>query len=553
MHRLVATNLLLAALTGILAGSSVAQQVLPPPPVPSGNPQSPQKILLGKALFWDEQLSSQRNVACGTCHTFGSGGSDPRVVFGEPLHPGFDSVFGTPDDSHGSAGVVRHDANGNPLASTAFSLRPQATGRRSPSVINSAYATELFWDGRAGDVFHDPVTGVVVLASGGALESQIADVVVNDVEMSHIGRSWTDVSTDIANLQPLALADQIPAPLQSFVQGQTYAQLFQQVFGSPGVTPVRIIFALASYERSLVSDQSPFDLHLAGQSTLNAQELSGLFEFQGLCMQCHQDIDSSVRTLGPVLHDFRNIGVRPYTEDPGRQAVTGVPFDFGRFKVPGLRNVALRAPYFHTGGAATLADVVDFYARGGDFHINQDVLVSSIPGQLSAQDRLDLVAFLNTLTDPRVAQGLPPFDHPRLWSLSSNANGLTGQGTPGTNGVAPLAVAAMPGFLGNRAVSVSVTNVPPGIFAGVAFDLFLAGAPVVLLGQEVWLLQSPALTFVGNGLTLTAGNDGYSNLTFAVPADQGLLGMTLHGQWLLADAGGPFGWSSSGAFSLPIF
>jgi hypothetical protein len=127
---------------------------------------------------------------------------------------------------------------------------------------------------------------------------------------------------------------------------------------------------------------------------------------------------------------FENIGVRPTNEDVGNGGrdgtaganplsvtrLTGQTGDAvdGTFKVPGLRNVALTAPYFHNGGQLTLRQVVDFYSRGGDFDNpekspNLDVL------NLSEQDKNDLVAFLEALTDPRVANQSAPFDHPELY------------------------------------------------------------------------------------------------------------------------------------------
>ena len=76
--------------------------------------------------------------------------------------------------------------------------------------------------------------------------------------------------------------------------------------------------------------------------------------------------------------------------------------------------------------------MVSVSSRGGDFHQNQDALVGNIPGQISAQDKLDLLAFFDALTDPRVQQELPPFDRPRLWSEGTNVPSVFGAGTPGT-------------------------------------------------------------------------------------------------------------------------
>src|ERR1041385_2742495 len=90
-----------------VASAARTQTFFVPPTDPAGNPTTPQKALLGKALFWDEQLSASRPVACGTCHVFGHGGGDPRSA--NVTHPGPDGVFGTADDIHGSPGVVLQD------------------------------------------------------------------------------------------------------------------------------------------------------------------------------------------------------------------------------------------------------------------------------------------------------------------------------------------------------------------------------------------------------------------------------------------------------------
>ncbi len=529
-----------------------AQGIFPPPPVPAGNPQTAAKALLGKALFWDEQLSSSRTVACGTCHVHGRGGSDPRSATAR--HPGQDGVFGTPDDVFGSPGVVRHDGNGHYGAAPYFGIQVQVTGRKAPSAINAAYQRDLFWDGRASRTFRDPLTNAVVLPNGGALESQAAGPPLSDVEMSHLGRTWADIAADLPALTPLRLADQIPAPLQAFVQGQTYAGLFQQVFGSPGVTPSRIVMAIAAYERTLVSDQSPFDRFLAGQATLSAAEARGLQVFQSQCAACHTDLSPQVLSTGPVLDDYRNVGVSQVSADPGRFAVTQNPLDQGRFKVPGLRNVALRAPYFHDGSKPTLQAVLDFYGRGGDFHFNQDPLILNIVGALSPSDKQAMIALLQALTDPRVANETAPFDRPRLWSEGARAPVTWGQGSVGSGGTSPRAIAVEPGFLGNPRLSLGVDRTAPGAFHLLAWDVAANPAPTVLLGQNVYLASTPSLVFVGIGVTQGSGaGQGWSSTTFAVPPAPGLGGATFYGQWVVLDAQGPNGLTVSDAFGLPVF
>lgn len=526
------------------AQSLAAQTFFPPVPTPPGNPTTASKALLGKALFWDEQLSSDRTMACGTCHIFGHGGTDPRST--NATHPGLDNVFGTADDIHGSPGVVRQDALGNQIGDAFFGVRPQSTGRRAPSVINAAYESQLFWDGRAPDTFTDPVSGLVTLPYFGALESQIAGPPVSDVEMSHMGRSWSAIAADIAPLSPLALADQLPANLLALVTGQTYTQLFDTEFGPGGVTPQRIIFAIAAYERTLIADQSPFDLWSNGLASQSPAEQAGFALASMFCVSCHGDLGGSFL---PVPNDFRNIGLRPLAEDAGRGGITGITADMRRFKTPGLRNVALRAPYMHNGSLASLDDVLQFYGRGGDF-APMDVEVQLIAGQLTAQNRADMVAFMNTLTDPRVQLGQAPFDRPRLWSESPRVPQLYGTGTAGTGGLIPEAVGATPSYLGNTKFAVGLDHAAPASLAFFVLDFAPAPAPFQVLGQNIYLALSPATQTYFAGLTASAG---YTSIRLPIPNDQFLSGSPLYAQWLVFDSNGPNGFASTGAFTTTLF
>lgn len=533
-----------------LGGSLAAQAILPAPPTPPGNPTTAAKVLLGKALFWDEQLSSSRSVACGTCHILEHGGADPRTQ--AALHPGLDDLFGTDDDAHGSPGVARHSANGSLVASAQFGVQAQVTNRRAPSVINAAYATSLFLDGRADDVFRDPLTGNVVLPSGGALENQIAGPPVSSVEMAHLGRTWTDIANELPAMTPLRLATQIPAALQQFLGNDDYGAVFARVFGSPGVTPVRIIFAVAAYERSLISDRSPFDLYLAGQGSLTTMQSLGLARFQTFCAACHTDLDPAVLVTGPVLNDFRNIGVRPVAEDAGRFAVTAALADRGRFRVPGLRNVALRGSFFHNGSQQTLVQVIDFYARGGDFADNRDPLVDAINGHVFISDSLQLQALMNALTDPRVANGLPPFDRPRLWSEGLLALAEFGTGTMGATGLAPRVEGLGVPFRGNPAFGVGVDSLSPGQFSFVLLDVAGAAVPAPILGQNIHLGITPALQILPLGLSLTAaGGGGFASAVFHLPP-VGASG-TYWLQWAALDASGPNGIVTSNALRFTVF
>ena len=521
-----------------LAAPLAAQTILPPPPAPAGNPTTPAKVLLGKALFFDEQLSSSRSVACATCHVFAHGGADPRTI--TAAHPGADGVFGTADDAHGSPGVMRHQLGGAPSPSPSFGLEPQVTPRRAPSVVNAAYATDLFVDGRAHDVLIDPSTNTVVLPAHAALEQQALDPPVSDVEMSHLGRSWNDIANELPNVVPLRLATSLPPPLQQFVAGQTYGPLFAQAFGSPGVTPVRIVMAIAAYERTLISDQSPFDLYLAGQGALPPLAAAGLTRFQALCAGCHTDLQPAVLTAGLGPDDYRNIGVRPPAEDLGRSAVTNNVADRGRFRVPSLRNVALRAPYFHNGSVADLGAVIDFYARGGDDHDNQDPLLLATAGHITIADRLALVTLLQTLTDPRVEQELPPFDRPTLASEGVSALQRFGSGLG--SAAAPRSAWLGPAWVGASSFGLGVEAVPANAPALLLLDVAANASPWSWLGHDLHLAGTSAM--VAMPVTTSAG---WAWRHLPVPSVPGLAGILFVGQWLVLDAAAPAGFASSDA------
>src|SRR5215204_6498851 len=239
---------------------------LNPPPVPAGNQVTAAKAALGKALFWDEQLSSTRTVSCGTCHFSANGGSDSRTVVGNmrARNPGADALFDTADDVFASPGVPSNNLDGTYNLSPSYGFREQVTGRKSRSYIDAGYSNTLFWDGRAGAVFTDPVSNQVVLANGAALETQVLAPPVSDAEMAHAGRDWNDVAVRVASSMPLALSPDTPAALKEWIGGRPYPELFAEAFGTSDVTPARIALAVASFERTLYSDRTPFDAAVSG-------------------------------------------------------------------------------------------------------------------------------------------------------------------------------------------------------------------------------------------------------------------------------------------------
>lgn len=542
-------QLAIAACFTLFMSPAFAQPAPPPPlgapPVPPGNPLTTAKINLGKALFWEEQLSITGTVACGSCHRPSAAGTDPRTSIHSALNslastnPGPDGIFGNADDIKASAGVPAHGADGVYQPSARFGFAAQVGGRKSPSAINSAYSPQvMFWDGRAGSTFTDPVTGLVLIQQGGALENQALGPLLDTNEMSYIGAVVSDIPARLSQVKPLALASAVPADLTTWINGRNYAALFIDAFGSAGVTPARIAFAIASYERTLNANQTPFDSFNGGTTTaLTAQEQRGLGVFRGNdCAVCH---------AGALLSDnsFRYIGVRPAIEDLGRFNQTANPQNRGQFKVPSLRNVELRSPFMHNGRFNTLEEVVEFYNRGGDFNEpNKDPNVrlrNLNPGQKS-----DLVAFLKRpLTDPRVGPELAPFDRPTLYSESNHVPIIQGVGVAGSAGIVPSIMAIEPPLLGNRNFTVQV-------FRG----LSNAAATLVVSDSDPGVPNAatvPLGSFANIVTSLNATGD--ATMQLSLPDGQAQLGRTLYGRIYVADPATANGYAVTSAFKITLF
>lgn len=533
------------ALIAAVALTGIAHAQLPPVPVPPENPITPAKAVLGKILFWDEQLSSDNTMACGTCHIPAAGGSDPRVT-PQTRHPGLDGVLNTPDDTFGSLGMVRADAHDDFTPDALFDLAVQVTPRTAQTTIGIAYFPELFWDGRASGTFVDPETQAVSIASGGALESQSLAPIVSAVEMSHESRSFAEVEAKLASIEPLRLADNLtPDIVSALAIDPTYPELFEAAFGDPTISAVRIAFALATYQRTLVPNQTPWDAFIAGnQNALTPQERQGLtlFTGQARCGICH------IPPLFSDLH-FRNIGIRPVAEDIGRQAVTGDPADRGKFKVPSLRNAGLRARLFHPGGLTSLDLVLNFYNAGGNFADNQDPLI--LPLGLSQQQKNQVVAFVEGgLTDARVANELPPFDRPSLHSENAVPNpALLGGGVAGSGGFTPVMIARSPPAAG-------VSGLRLGIAAG------LGGARARLLisipgrlapGTGPHAPARPTLKAVRVILNGSGPGAGYATFHLTLPDWLAGSGKVIQAQWLVDDAAAPGGVAKSPIAELTVF
>jgi cytochrome c peroxidase len=260
--------------------------------------------------------------------------------------------------------------------------RTKATGpdgtvlpRSTPGLWNVGYVKNLFWDGRLD-----------------SLEAQAELPLTHPDEMG-----VTDTGALVAELA--AIPD--------------YVSRFEAAFDD-GLTLANIENALAAFQRTLITNDSPFDRYAAGEfNALTPPQRRGLALFRSgatRCFECH--------TAPTFASDtFRVIGVQ--SDDAGRAGVSedGLP---GAFKVPSLRNIALTAPYMHDGSLATLAEVVEFYADGGGRAHgaeNVDVFVQGF--DFTAQEKADIVAFLYALTDESqlpeipdaVPSGLPVITH----------------------------------------------------------------------------------------------------------------------------------------------
>lgn len=503
-----------------------------PPQIPVGNPLTPAKIALGKALFWDEQLSLTGTVACGTCHRPQSSGTDPRSsLSGAALHPGPDAVFGSADDIRASPGVPAHDAAGNYLPDVWFGLGPRVGPRKATSVVNAAYAPFLFWDGRAGSQFVDPDTQQVLLGNFAALETQALAPLLNTSEMGHQGISLSGLATRLESVRPLALALDLPSALRDWIAARSYPELFAEAFGDATITPVRLAMALASYQRTLIADAAPID---SGAAALTAQQLSGAEVFRTSdCGFCHS---------GPLFTDFRfhYIGVRPVNEDLGRFVHSGEPGHRGAMLTPGLRGVAQRAPYMHNGGLATLEEVVEFYNRGGDFSApNKAGQVR--PRNWTATQKANLLAFLrDALSDPRVAAEQAPFDRPTLYSESARVPQLLGSGIAGSAGVVPQILALEPPLLGNSNFTMVVSQALAG-----------AAAQLVVSHSDPGLLPVPQGSYAQLSQPLSASGDA----SFQLQLTEGTVqpGQVLWARVYVEDAAARDGYAISRAVRFAMF
>ena len=343
----------------LLALARAGQLGLPPVPMPDGSPMTAAQVALGRKLFFDRRLSRNNTFSCAMCHV--------------------------PDQGFTS----------NEIA-TAVGIEGRTVRRNSPTIYNAVYAELLFHDGRETRLSQQ-VWGPLLAA--------------NEMGNPSVGYVLDKIR---------ALAD--------------YDGLFEASFGR-GPTMETLGAALAAYEATLISGDSPFDRWHFGKddAALSAQAVRGfrLFTGKAACAGCHTIGTDSALFTDHTLHNTgigyrrtmapppaaRRVQIAPGTfvtidpavvaeasepvpSDLGRYEVTEHPDDRWKYKTPGLRNVALTAPYMHDGSIATLREVVEFYDQGG---VPNELLDPRIrPLGLSDGDKQDLVAFLESLTGSTV-------------------------------------------------------------------------------------------------------------------------------------------------------
>jgi len=245
----------------------------------------------------------------------------------------------------------------------------QLGGRSAPTVINRAFSKAQFWDGRAA-----------------SLEDQAKGPLVNPIEM---GMPSHKAEVDKLN------------------QIEGYKKLFQKVFGTE-VTIDGVAMAIASFERTVLSGNSPFDRYMAGdKKALSESAVSGLGIFRGKarCAVCHSGFNFTDEKYHNLGIDWDKASV-----DLGRFTVTKNTKDIGAFKTPTLRDITKTAPYMHDGRDGSLEDMIEFYNRGGIDNPYKDPLIT--PLNLTNQEKHDLIEFLYSLDGEGWQNITPPKEFP---------------------------------------------------------------------------------------------------------------------------------------------
>ena len=256
---------------------------------------------------------------------------------------------------------------------TAKGFKSEVLGRASPTVINTAFNPLQMWDGR---------------------KKSLEDQATGPLESEH------------------EMAANFPGMLTFLNDSDGYKAEFAKAYPNEPIDKVTLAKAIASFERTVISNNSPFDRWVKGDKhAMSAQQVKGFRLFtdpkKGNCSACH---------LSPNFTDngFHNLGLASYgveSPDLGRYGQKKIAVLKGAFKTPTLRDITLTAPYFHDGSAKTLKDVVAHYNQGGV--VKADLSPNIKPLNLSEQEQADIVAFMEALTSKRAVVTLPevPLSH----------------------------------------------------------------------------------------------------------------------------------------------
>lgn len=255
-------------------------------------------------------------------------------------------------------------------AAVSTGIRKQKGGRSAPTVINRAYSQAQFWDGRAA-----------------SLEEQAKGPMVNPIEM---GNTHAAVVSRLKG---------IPG----------YAPLFAKAFGSEGIDIERTAMAIATFERTVLSGNAPYDKYKRGdKKAMTPDQVRGMSVFfdKAKCDKCHEGSNFT-------LNAYHNLGVGADKPEPdvGRFEVTKNPKDWGAFKTPTLREIARTGPYMHDGSLQTLEEVVEFYNKGGIKNRNLDENMKEL--HLTDAEKKDLVAFMRALNGEGWQQAKAPTEFPQ--------------------------------------------------------------------------------------------------------------------------------------------
>jgi cytochrome c peroxidase len=537
----------------------------PHPAAPDANPfprstaPAPQlayreaKRVLGKLLFWDEQLSSGNTMACGTCHDIASGGTDRRDG------PGAGGTGGT-------FGVIRQHLAGGLLKYGFLGATPQtppspdigrlSTPLAAPTMIGAFMFNIQFWDGRSGPALDDGAGGVFgggipgqpgPFSDWAGLEDQAHEPPPNVVEMGHEALAWSDgfLQAKINNSRPLALVDLATVPpdlLPAVNSGAAYRRIFDLTFQADpdpaiaapqGVSRERLAMAIATYERTLVPDQAPIDI----PNAMTPQQVAGFNRMRQFgCFGCHSITGTPNGTpLGnqrPLLTATNNL-TDPFDNpltDGDLHDINVVAGDTAK-KTPTLRNVGLHQRFFSVGNITTIDALLNFYnGRAAPLGFNNTIPAGS-------QARLEVQDFLvNALTDPRVANQTFPFDRPQLASERPEFSPFEvnefGTPTPGPTGT-PEIIADSPPLV--------LKSFPAG-----ATNWFKVGVGNAALNSAAVLLWSNVqgtgpVRWIGTPFFVVAAGStsaqGIATVNVPFPLDASALGITVFTQWSVNDNG----------------